>query len=347
MVTPISELMANNTFRKILIIKPGAIGDLLQMTPVIRALARRYPGAHITVLVGTTATADLFSHNPHVGATLVFDRRGAHRSCSSRHALWQQLRRERFDLVVNFQRSNIRTWLLATAALPCRVLVYHKDPSRHVVDNYLQTLSPLGIAGQDRTLELFPGIEDEQYADQLFTKNGWGGKTVIALNPGASHAVNRWGASRFASLADLLQDRFAGQILIIGGPEDGGLAEEILSLTRSKPIVLTGRATLLQLGAILRKCTVLVSGDTGPLHLATAVGTRVVALFGAADPARTGPVGNGHRIVQAGMIPCVPCRSRTCKRTPTDACMEAIAARDVADAVSEMIKSSQQGPQKV
>lgn len=332
--------------KNILIIKPGAIGDLLQLTPVIRALAIRFPGARITLLVGTHATAELFLHNPHVAATVVFERRREHRSWSSLLGLWRRLRRERYDLVINFQRSNLKAWFLATAALPCRILVYHKIRSMPVVDNYLQTVAPLGIAGQSRSLELSVGSEDARYADRLFAENGWEGKTVIALNPGASHAVNRWGNDRFAALADVLKERISAQIIIIGGPEDIDLAAEISSAARSKPFVLTGNATLLQLGAVLRKCEVLVSGDTGPLHLATAVGTRVAALFGAADPSRTGPVGEGHRVLQAGELSCVPCRSRVCSNGRRLACMENITVQQVADAVVAMATTSRRSGQR-
>src|SRR6185369_16205134 len=126
--------------KNILIIKPGAIGDLLQLTPAIRALASAYPGARITLLVGTQATATLFLHHPLVSDTIIFDRRGEHRTILSLLRLWQQIRQGKYSLVVHFQRSNLKTWLLASAALPCRVLVYHKTRGRsvHVVDDYLE-----------------------------------------------------------------------------------------------------------------------------------------------------------------------------------------------------------------
>ena len=335
----------------ILIIKPGAIGDLIQLTPVIRALAARYPGARITLLVGTRATATLFQHNPYVAETLVFDRRGEHRSLSSLLTFWQRIRRLKYDLVIHFQRSNLKTWFLATAALPCRVLVYHKAKNRsvHVVDNYLDTLAPLGISGQNRDLELAVGKDDERFAEELFSVNGYSGKIVIALNPGASHPVNRWSVERFAALADALVEGLSAKIIITGGPEDSALAEAISSGAVSRPLVLCGKVTLLQLGAILKKCDLLISGDTGPLHLATAVGTRVVALFGAADPARTGPVGMGHRVIQAEGVTCRPCRSRVCAGNLERECMEKITVHEVFNAVMDMVKptrTDQHDPKK-
>jgi len=325
--------------KNLLIIKPGAIGDLVQLTPVIRALAARYPGSRISLLVGTRATATLFKYNPYVAETIVFERRGEHGSFSSLLKLWRHLWRMKYDLVINFQRSNLRIWFLATAAFPCRLLVYHKarNQSVHVVDNYLDTLTPLDISGQNRNLELAVGDEDERFAEDLFSLNGYGGKIVIALNPGASHPVNRWSVERFAALADALVKGLSVKIIIIGGPEDIVLAKAISSATSSRPLVLCGNTTLLQLGAVLKRCNLLISGDTGPLHLATAVGTRVVALFGAADPARTGPVGTGHRVIQANGVACRPCRRRVCTSSVDRECMEKISIQEVFDAVKDMV----------
>ncbi len=324
-----------SAYTRILIIKPGAIGDLLQLTPVIRGLSHQYPGSKITMLTGTSATATLFQYNNHVSETIVYDKRSR---CSKLVQLWHKIRSQRYDLVLQFQRSNLKAWLLASAALPSRILVYKKsnDPSMHVVDNYLSTLQSLGISVSDRHLDLFVGKEDDQYAATLFAENGLINRPVIAINPGASHAVNRWSVSKFAALTDALITRFNARVIIVGGDADVPLADGIIALASQEPITLCGRTTLLQLGAILKKCAILISGDTGPLHLATAVGTKVIALFGAADPARTGPVGVTHTIIKAKDLACVPCRSRNC-RTRDAACMEVISIEDVVEAVNDLL----------
>jgi len=327
-------------YQNILIIKPGAVGDLLQMTPVIRALKAYSPEAKISMLVGSEITADLFKNDPRISETVIFERDGRHRSLSSRLALWRHLHSKSYDLVLNYQRSNLRTWFLASAAFPCRVLVYRKAEKRtvHAVVNYLETLMPLGLTPADLDLELFLDDESRVFARTFFSSQGLDGKTVIALNPGATHVVNRWPASRFAELADLITEQLHASPLIIGGPDDVILADEIVSRSRTKPISLAGRTSLLQLGAVLEKCSLLVSGDTGPLHLATAVGTNVIGLFGAADPGRTGPVGRGHRVIHAGNIRCVPCGSRRCSNQNYLECMECITAREVADVAAGMLR---------
>jgi ADP-heptose:LPS heptosyltransferase len=240
-----------------------------------------------------------------------------------------------FDLILNFQRSNLRTWFLISAALPCRVLVYHKARNRsvHAVVNYLETLLPLGIESSDTSLELFLDEASRGFARGLFSVRNLDATPVVALNPGATHVVNRWPVKRFAELADLIAAKSMARVIIVGGPDDTALADEIVKLSRSKPLSLTGTTSLLQLGAVLEQCRVLVSGDTGPLHLATAVGTKVIGLFGAADPLRTGPIGIGHHVIRAQSVGCVPCRSRSCSNTKYLECMEMISAETVANVV--------------
>lgn len=326
----------------ILIIKPGALGDLLQLTPVLRALHRKLPQARISILVGNAASVDLFRHHPLVHETVVYDRRGAHRSFSALLGLWRRLRGNRYDLVLNFQRSNMKAWFLVTAALPCRMLVYHKAKGRtvHAVVNHLETLQPLGIdiGSCDTSLQLCLGRKDEEFAADLFRSLELEGRVVVAMNPGASHPVNRWGVESFAGLCDLFAKRLDARVVIVGGRDDAFLAEQIVAKAESAPVALTGKTNLLQLGAVLQRCALLVSGDTGPMHVGTAVGTRVLALFGAADPERTGPVGVGHRVMQARQVACVPCRSRKCSNERCLECMDSIAVDEVFEAASRMLE---------
>lgn len=331
------------SYSNILLIKPGAVGDLLQLTPVIRALALKYPGVRITLLLGSSASATMFQHNPHISETIVFDRKGAHRSLAAFLQLWNRIRTASYDLVVNFQRSNAKAWLLASAAFPCRVLVYHKARGRtvHAVVNHLETLTPLGIRPEqcDLSLELSYGREEQVFADNLFRQNGISGKIVIALNPGASNRIKCWSPEQFAALANLLVARLNAGIILVGGSSERDLAEGILNGMESEPLDLIGKTSLLQLGAVLADCDILVSGDTGPLHMATAVKTPVAALFGAIDPFRTGPVGEGHRVIRHDELACVPCVAKSCVNKIDLECMLKITPDEVFDTVVDMLKA--------
>jgi heptosyltransferase-2 len=330
--------MKNNS--NILIIKPGAIGDLLQLTPVFRALKGKYPDARISLVVSSRATASLFSHNPLIHEIIVFDSKGDHRSLGSLLGLWRRLRRARYDMVLNFQRSNLKAWFLASAAFPCRLLVYHKAKDRvvHAVVNHLETVFPLGIEASDFDLELYTGTDDETYAEKIFADSDLTGKRVIALNPGASNRIKCWSPLKFAELGDRLVGELDTRVIVVGGTEDRDLADEICAGMHNAPLDLVGKISLLQLGAVLKRCAVLVSGDTGPMHLATAVKTPVVALFGAIDPRRTGPVGEGHRVVRHEEVKCVPCVAKDCTNSFYLECMEKISVDEVFLTVSEMLK---------
>jgi len=332
-------MKSSTGINNIFIIKPGAIGDVLQLTPVIRALKSKYPDAKITLLVGSAATAELFRYNPAVSETIVYDKRGAHKSLMAFIRLWKRLHATKFDLVINFQRSNFKAWLLALAAFPCRFLVYHKARKRtvHAVVNYLETLAPLGITLTDLELELSPGPEAKAFAGNLLAAFKASNRPLIALNPGASHPIKQWGSGQFAALADILSRELSANIIIVGGSDDIPLSEEIAQHTASRPLLLVGKLDLLQLGAVLEQCDVLVSADTGPMHVATAVGTRVAGLFGSTDPARTGPVGSGHRVIQAEGVPCIPCRSLICQTAVYRECMEKILPETVYDVIRDML----------
>jgi len=323
--------MAKDNFNSILILKPGAIGDTLQLTPVIKQLKKAYPKSNISIVVGSKAIRGLFSTNPHIYKTFVYEKKGAHKNFGDFFKLCKELKKEHFDLVINFQRSNLRLWLLTLFLNPERILVYQKDEKKHAVVNHLETLKPLkiDINYDELELELFLNEDSENFADSFFEKNFLARKEVIALNLGASHKVNRWPVTKFAELVELIGKKLQRKIILVGGEEDKELNEKIKSLTNIELIDLAGSLSLLQLGAILKRCEAFVTGDTGPMHIATSVGTKVVALFGAADPKRTGPVGKGHIVIQKKEVKCVPCRKRVCYNKNYLECMEKIEPEDV------------------
>ena len=333
--------MYSGPFASILVIKPGAIGDLLQITPTVRALKERFPAAKITVLVGLEGTMPLFEHNPHVAQVLVCNRKGGQRGVWGMLRLLCTIHRNRYDLVVNFQRARVVTWLITLAAWPRRVLVYRKARNRqvHAVVNHLETISPLGIAPQGRnySLELYLTEADTRIADAFFKQAGLEGRTLVAFNPGASNLMKCWPPEKFAQLAIKLQQELRVSILVVGGPYEAHLFDAIAVHMDEPPLNLVGKTSLLTLGAVLKRTVCLVSGDTGPLHVATAVGTPVVALFGAIDPVRTGPVGDRHIIIRHPELACVPCMAKACTNPVYRECMEKIEVDEVFAAVKQFL----------
>jgi heptosyltransferase-2 len=326
-------------YRNILLIKPGAIGDLLHITPVVRVLKSRYPDARVTILVGSRITASLFIDNPLVEEVFVFDKKEEDGTWRGVFALWKLLRAKRYDLVLNYQRSNLKMWALVTAALPCKVLVYHKTRREviHAIVDHLKPLAALGVDpyATDRHLDFFPSIQAEAYAERFISRNGLAGKPLVAFNPGTSHPSKCWPIERFAALADRLIDEFGCEIVVVGSKDEQSLADAIRQGMRHQVYDLCG-CSLGELGALLKRTEFLVTGDTGPMHIASAVMTRVLALYGPISPERSGPVGAGHRIVMHGELDCCPCHRFDCKNPSFRLCMEMITLDEVMAAAAEI-----------
>ena len=325
---------------QILIIKPGAIGDVLHMTPVVRALKEKFPGCRISFMVSAQITASLFRGNPLVDEVIVFDKKGAHKSFGGFLSLWRMLKSRRFDLVLNYQRSNIKGWLLASAAFPCTVVVYHKTRGKvvHAIADHLSPLLKIGI-DPDRAghaLDFFPSPEDQEFAERFLTEQRLTGNRLVAFNPGTSHASKCWPIERFAELGDLLAEERGAAVLVLGSRDEKPLADEIRRRMRHTVYDLTG-CSLGELGAVLQRVEFLVTGDTGPMHIAAAVGTRVIALYGPISPVRSGPVGQGHRILIHDELECCPCNIFECKHSIFRECMEQITVREALQACREML----------
>lgn len=328
----------------VLVFKPGAIGDLLHITPAVRALKALAENVSVSIMVGTRFSANLFRGNPLVDEVIVFDRKGEHATWGALLGLWRQLRAKRFDLVLNYQRSNLKGWFLATAAMPCRVLVYHKSRRKmvHAVVDHLRPLEALGVDpySADRKLDFFPSAADEEFAERFIAGKALSGKRLVVFNPGTTHAVKCWPAERYAVLGDRLADGFGCAIAIVGSREERPLADVIRGGMRHAVHDLCG-CSLGELGALLRRAEFLVTGDTGPMHIASAVGARVLALYGPISPERSGPIGEGHRIVMHGELECCPCNRFECRNPTFRLCMEMITVEEVAAAAAEMLRNTE------
>lgn len=319
---------------KALVIRFGALGDVLHTTPTVRALAAA--GMTVDYLTDPSA-APLVEAQPHVRAVIRYDRRGADRGLGGLWRLVRRLRRERYEAVVDLQGSP-RTRLVSAAAGAPRLARYRKDrpgTPRHAVDNFGATLAPLGLTAPVGAPRFVPGPAAVRAAEGALVAAGVRAEAaLVALHPGAAHAVNRWRPERFGTLAAGLAARPGVAVVLTGAPSDRPLVDAALGAAGPGSAVdLSGRLDLPALAALFARCAVVVAADTGPLHLASAVGARTVALFGAADPARTGPVGQGHRVVRLD-LDCVPCRARRCPRLDRPhACMEELTVAAVESAV--------------
>jgi lipopolysaccharide heptosyltransferase II len=330
--------------KKVLFFKPGAIGDLLHTLPALKALTEKFPAAHVTVVV-SPGLESLLQGTSVADRVLVYDKTQFKKRVRNFIAFGLRLRDERYDLFVDMQPS-VRSLVLRRLSNAGTVLVYRKqkkgragDRRLHAAENFLATLLPLGITGPVGNIDLPITPEAQQAVDRYLAERGIGNSgPLVALNcsVGAARPARNWFPERFAELADRIMNELNATVVFVGGPEDRDLVARVMSGMRGKALSAAGELSIAHSAALLSRCKCLVSSDTGPLHLATAVGTAVVGLYGSTDPRRTGPVGKGHRIFFKD-LPCVPCEEKHC-RLGTRACMAAITVDEVFKAVRKAIE---------
>jgi lipopolysaccharide heptosyltransferase II len=333
-------------YNKILFFKPGAIGDLLHTLPSLKALRRAFPDAAISIVV-SPGLDQLLEGTGIADHILVFDKVSVKKSIRGFAAFISQLHREQYDLFVDMQpssRSRIVRWLSGSR----HSLVYQKQKSvkagrqrLHAVENFMATLAPIRVRGPVDRIELPVRPEAARAVDAfLASREISTGTALIALNcsVGAARPSRNWFPDRFSQLADRIIRECGSTVIFIGGKEDRELVDGVLAGMQEKGFSAAGDLNLAETAALLARCRSLVSSDTGPLHLATAVQTPVVGLFGSTDPRRTGPVGDIHRVVRK-KLPCVPCEKKICPLS-TQACMSAITADDILSALKDSMRCS-------
>jgi lipopolysaccharide heptosyltransferase II len=199
----------------------------------------------------------------------------------------------------------------------------------------MMMLHALGIPTNKVEYKLPVSDHDRKKIDELMKRHGINGlESFIAINPVAKWETKLWSNQKFARLADELIDTYDAKILFTGGAGDRQTIQNIMSAMNSRAVNLAGDTTLNMLAALYEKMNLVVSTDTGPMHMAAAVGTPVVALFGPTAPWRTGPYGPAHQAIQAG-LDCSPCLKRRCE---TMECMKTISVKQVLDATFSLLK---------
>ncbi len=338
----------------ILIVKLSAIGDVIHTLPSLAALRRLYPDAHITWVI-EEAAADIVKNHPYLNSVIVSRRKSWPNDFLNNkflkpffnmHSLIKELRQHRYDLVIDFH-GLFKSSIIVLLSSGKRKLGYNslqelsglflnekitEDMNKHAVDRYLDLPHYLG-AKIDKAEFVLPHNSDaEEKVKILMNKYNLDDNNFIAINPIAYWDTKLWNDDSFARLADLIKNNLKMKVVFTGSEKSS--IEGITSKMKTKGINLGGQTTLLELAYLDKKARFVITTDSGPMHLAAAVGTPVVALFGPTDPARTGPYGEGHTIVRAE-LPCSPCFLKKC---PTIKCMRDISAEQVFAEIAEKLK---------
>lgn len=318
---------------------------MLFSTPFIRAVREKYPESFLACLV-VPRCAPILENNPRLNEVIIFDEAGIHKGLLGRLKLICFLRSKHFDTAFLLHRSLTRTLICWLAGIPERVGYYTKKrknlltksiiPAQdelHKVEYFLNIVKPLGIETKNKDYEFFPSQEDKDYINNLFQENGLKDNDfLVAINPGGNWELKRWSKQKFAKVSDRLIKNCQAKIIITGAKSDLKLARGIAAQMDNHPVILCGRTTLGQLAALMARVNLVISNDSGPMHIAVSQKTKVVALFGPTSPRITGPYGRGNYTVIKKDIGCtIPCYRLNCNDRR---CMEAITVEDVFEAVN-------------
>lgn len=311
--------------RNILVIDFGQLGDVVLSLPTLRAIRERFPAARITVAVGLPG-ASIVDLSGYADATLVVDRvalRDGPKALSIlRIARFvKDVRRAGFDFVIDLHslsETNLLGYLSGAskrlyARRPGRSLDFLANfhprppiedyrPTKHAIDRYLDVLIPLGIKEAPRVPRLTPREEDNRAIEQRLKKEkAHTGAPLVGLFPGAGHPGRRWPLARFAELAERLVRNDDVRIALFAGPEESSMVKEMREAFPRSTLIFD-RLTIPQLASALARLAVFVSNDTGPMHIATAVGTSVVALLDRPTPNSFIPIEERHRVIYSRTI---------------------------------------------
>jgi len=347
---------------KILIVKLSAIGDVVHTLPALCALRSAYPKAHITWLI-EEAAADLVIGHRALDRVIVSRRKhwieqlkglGHRKAMLEIGAFWRALRDTHYDLVIDFQsllKSAVLVWLARGrrkigfdrgmqhqehSYLFLNERVPPVDMDVHALTRGLMLVEAVGVRSETVIYDLPIAARDRRRIDDLLVACGIDGRRpVVAINPVALWETKLWLNDRFAALADRLISELGVDVVFTGGPADDFVIDDIRGQMRQSAGDLSGRTTLKMLAALYQRACLLVTTDTGPMHLAAAVDTPVVALFGPTAPWRTGPYGRHHRVIRTAP-PCSPCFKRHCDHHQCR-CMRDIRVAMVFDAVAQKV----------
>lgn len=340
----------------ILVYAPSWIGDAVMSLGALRSLRRAHPGSRLTVLAKPWVE-DLYTGCESVDAILSYDPRKERGLTGFLHTA-RRLRESRFDLAVLFPNAFRAAAIVWAAGIPERwgyahdgrgVLLTkaappaHRPFGRHQAYYYLDLLRHLDIETGEPDTRLNLTRSMRESASTLLRAHGaTPGQALVGVHPGATNSsAKRWIPKRYAEVADQLAASHDARILILGGAGEEAIAEEIGTHLSAAPISLAGKTSLAELMGLLGELSILISNDSGPMHLASALGVPTVAVFGPTDERETGPLGRASRVVRR-QVECSPCLLKEC---PIDhRCMERVTVEEVYRASLDLLegKSSRQ-----
>jgi heptosyltransferase-2 len=337
--------------RRILIRSTNWIGDAVMTTPAVRAIREGFPNAHISLLTKPWV-APVFENSEHIDRLLIYDDKRRHKGFFGKFRLARDLRKYHFDAAILLQNAFEAALIAFLAGIPLRIgysrdarglLLTHAVPctkeikTKHQTEYYLNILHEIGIVQGNRDLYLKLNQRDRFQAEKILLKQHLSlDDTIIGINPGATYGpAKQWPADRYAHLADRILAFSEARVVIFGGPGDKTLGQKISAKMKHRPVDLSGQTSLGEAMALIERCDLFITNDSGLMHVAAALDVPLVAIFGSTNPVATGPLGPNSKVVQAA-VPCSPCLNSECPEGHLK-CMDQIDVDRVFDVVKEML----------
>ncbi len=279
--------MMMKNIRKILVINTAFLGDVILTTPLIRELKRTLPFAEIHILV-IPQNEIVFKYNPYLSKIHVFDKRDKSKKLSHLVKLIRRIKNEHYDAAISITKSSTSSIIMYLSGIACRVgfsrqkLLTNRvkaDRDKHVRERYLYLLSPFTSEIVDTDTEIFIGESEKKVVADILRQYKAQGKILIGIAPGSVWTTKRWLKEYFIELILKLKE-IAAIVFLIGGKDDMELCADICSATSDYAINLAGRLTVLKSAELIRRLDLMITNDSAPLHLANAVKTDVISIFG-------------------------------------------------------------------
>lgn len=342
---------------KILVYQVGNIGDLTVSTPVYRALREKFPLAEITLLsssgskkyVGAEEIIKPLNYVDNIQSFFPED----FASLKTYYYFFQAIKKGKYDLVVYLPSNLWKTFHIFRDMVFFSLTgikygtgfqmfedyhnyLNHNVLPRNEVQRLFDLLKPIGIESGNKKTEFAVSKESLEFVQGFLSRHKISKKTnKIAVMPAGKYSSRLWPKQYFIKLIDRINENFSVEIILIGSEFDKKLAEEIKQCTKMKPLNTTGSLKINQVGALLKNCNLLITNDTGPMHIAAAIGVPTVSIFSGVDiPFLWYPSGDNHKIFY-NKVACSPCFQQNCNK---HICMEGIPVDRVYDAVVEQLE---------
>lgn len=334
--------------KKILVTFLMHLGDLTLTTPFIHALRKAAPDAQITFLADEKLK-DVVLHNPYLDEVITIDKKGRDNSLLALIACARKLSGMDFDVLINLHPNERCSFICALTKTKVRAGTTHKlfkplwdvftplNRKIHAADMYLNVLEQLGVQHIEHNgLEIFPGEEHLRHAEAFWRENGvFGSDKLIGFNIGSAVVTKRWAPERFAKVADILAGK-GYKPVFFGGTMDEEMVHQAVSRMQTMPIVATGAFTIGGLAAAMRRCSLIITNDSGPMHVAISQKVPIVAMYGPSSPKLYGPY-TDEAIIVTAQPPCMGCADGMKHKCDDMQCMTRLTVEQVVQAAEAML----------